>query len=45
MGPTGLDRRKVGFNDSFAAYAYAVLLSASLLFMMEAIMLMVSEKQ
>lgn len=32
---------KVGFNDSFSAYLYAVLLTACLLFMMEAIMLMV----
>lgn len=34
--------RQVGFNDSVSAYSYAVILSASLLFMMEAIMLMVS---
>eukprot|EP00903_Cladosiphon_okamuranus_P008855 g8479.t1 len=33
----------VGFNDSFSAYLYAVLLTACLLFMMEAIMLMVVE--
>ncbi|CAM9511546.1 unnamed protein product, partial [Ectocarpus sp. 12 AP-2014] len=33
----------VGFNDSVYAYIYAVLLTASLLFMMEAIMLMVVE--
>lgn len=33
--------KKVGFNDSFYAYLYAVLLTACLLFLMEAIMLMV----
>ncbi|CAN0025513.1 unnamed protein product, partial [Hapterophycus canaliculatus] len=31
----------VGFNDSFDSYLYAVLLTVSLLFMMEAVMLMV----
>lgn len=31
----------MGFNDTFNAYAYAILLSASLLLMMEAIMLTV----
>lgn len=36
-------RRKVGFNDSFGAFVYVVILSASLLFMMEAIMLMVGD--
>lgn len=35
-------RMQVGFNDTSNAFAYAVLLSASLLFMMEGIMLMVS---
>lgn len=34
-------KKQVGFNDSVDAYIYAVLLTASLLFMMEAIMLMV----
>lgn len=41
MGASG--RRKVGFNDSFGVFAYVVILSASLLFMMEAIMLMVGD--
>ena len=41
MGASG--RRKVGFNDSFGVFAYVVILSAPLLFMMEAIMLMVGD--
>lgn len=47
MHPFSLPRNRflqVGFNDSLASYFYAVMLTALLLFMMEAIMLMVNEQ-
>lgn len=34
-------KKQVGFNDSLVVFIYVVLLSTALLFMMEAIMLMV----